>query len=218
MNQLCKYRLSLSAQPSLSSGCALVLSTLTFFVPPVLAGVPWGRFGPLFRSALSVENIESAIPSFASKGVKALERTQLDGRMTELLNDLPPGARKELSQILMDQRLRKLATRAAASQGTPSLVIDSAYISLKACVIWSKECIEQGKIAAMKMAQRKYREYRYSDEYRRDCEGELSFMGQRFTTGLSNGYQLSASDCITIDKIARITLPSEVRYRRFSQF
>lgn len=191
---------------------------LAGFAPPVFADIPrsLSRFGPLLWRAITES--KDKLPQWGlNLGLNGIERP-IDNKVTTLLKKLPDGDRKMIAEALMNTNARKIITKGAGFYGTPSQAISFTYIALKLCVIEPKVCEEQGRLASGKLAQRKFIEYRYSEEYLKDCGGSLPIQSRRLSTGLLNNDQLPERYCRMIDEISRMILPSATRYRSFGQF
>jgi hypothetical protein len=208
----------LSARLNLLTVSGLLIGMLAGFAPPVFADIPssLSRFGPLLWRAIT-ESKEKLPQWGLNLGLNGIERP-IDSKVTTLLKKLPDGDRKMIAEALMNTNARKIITKGAGFHGMPSQAISFTYIALKLCVLEPKVCEEQGRLASGKLAQRKFIEYRYSEEYLKDCGGSLPIQSRRLSTGLSNNDQLPERYCRMIDEISRMILPSETRYRSFGQF
>lgn len=182
------------------------------------SGVP-SSFGPLLRRALA-ENPEeiTKVGSFlgnklANYGLKRAE-THFDRRINLVLLDMPPSSKRDLYELLLDPDVKNALTMGASLSGMPKPTIQITHLALKACAAYPAECERQAKLAAMKVAQKKYEEYRRSKEYLRDCSMYLPIQSRDLVTSLGNN-QMSKQDCDTIDRISRINWQTDVRYRHF---
>lgn len=203
-------------------GNILAISLLSVIVSPVYAGIPPGslsKLGPLLRRALAhhpdeVTRLGSILGDFGSKRLES----HFDRRIKAYLEDMKPGEKREIYEILVNPNVKRSIVTGASLLGAqkPTIVLTSLLV--KWCAAYPVECIKQAKLASAKVAQRKYSEYRNSYEYRRDCGGYLPVQSGRLTSGSLDGGNLSELECKKIDEISRAILPSELGFRAFSRY